>query len=1033
MVDGCTLMDHVHRTLCSGISFSGPLGVVFARIIVCFLLIGSFSAVFFVDTIIQRVVFALSIAAFVFIFKLILYILNRFIDRSVGPMHSDSEEEEGEQERESEENTAQKAEEENTEAKEKEEEEDGDDFFFVESSSDTYYATRVKCCGATCPCTFDRRSLNSAFAGNLSFLYVLTATLIVGLMTFTSTFILQDMILGNAIWGIFIIGGAVFSSLHPPEREPYSETTLDPYTGITRPYAILVLSGIWKISHFLSTEIGSTSIDYYDIVINWSTVHEYVDFVCKWGINLFPLWMFFLIGHTYTMISWVLEWLGRYLFGLGGSTSLLHSVIQIVRSGLTATIYGVVDHYWDNKWGKDLMIAVSFLLLQIPLDYSLQKPKKILVGLLVILILSLISFVAAIVGQYIEYKICSYIVMSFSVIFDLVWPCVLTYHGYWIVRLKILNVHSLIVDTIRELTAAWFAPMLLSSLFTEEPSCPVWVASLILVCVLNRALLESHIFAIGMIIAAIGQLSELNGLRLSLILLISMALARKLFSVVRMLEYYKKDTTVVRDQFTTNIFAVLTLAGAGNMPSTDRMMSFPALVWSLITGAPMTSFSIKSFVRFPSCPRPNVFWHMLKKSRSYADFVFANEQTHPYETWVYSGAFLQLVEDLGALVRSGMLGIVDSNDVLLFRSEECSFFVHVISSEPHGVSFQIRGLEIEDTTLCHELETAFVNTVLDLVSVDRPVFHQLVSLHRSWNVRNLDVSLPFWSIDRFELATAFLGIDVETSITWAMNAFAYFMTHLTPERRDILRKSSIPTDAFYQSEKLSTLLEEFTDESSQLDNEMTAKAYAIWYAFYTSIFGDTEPGQWQLQVLVDLFNGNASSLPDAFVEMWSAEMAVEFLFPLARWTLGTCTMASLLLTPDLEEREEVKAFFSTMDVFAVALHTRLFWKSIMENKPMLSLSGYESNDALVLSFGRREHKFSVLAFQRESVRSAWACDAYLQGFWCSSDAERANIQGNLDLHNLIIQAGNIPFGYPAFVSPIDTSYVFPPNFKLFRE
>lgn len=1030
MVDCCTLVDHVHRTLCSGISFSGPLGFVFARIIVCFLLIGAFSAVFFVDTIVQRVIFAISVAAFVFIFKLILYLLNRFIDRSVGPMHSDSEEQEapkGKQERQNEQNAQQNTEEQNHDTKE--EEEDGKDVFCIESSSETDYVTRVK----RCPCEFDRRSLNSAFSGNLSFLYIVIATVIVGLMTFTCTFILQDMILGGAIWGIFIVGGAVFSSLHPPEREPYAETTSDPYTGITRPWAILVLSGIWKISHFLSNEIGSTSIDYYDIVINWFTVHEYVDFICKWGIYLFPLWMFFLIGHTYTMISWVLEWFGRYLFGLGGSMSLLHSIIQIVRSGLTATIYGVVDHYWDNKWGRDLMIAVSFLLLQIPLDYSLQKPKKILVGFLVIFVLSLISFVAAIVGQYVDYKVCSYIVMSFSVLFDLVWPYVLTYHGYCIVRLRLLKVRSLIVDTIRELTAAWFAPMLLSSLFTEEPSCPKWIASLIVVCVLNRALLESHIFAIGMIIAAIGQLSELNGLQLSLILLISMALARKLFSVVRMLEYYKKDTTVGRGRRSMTIFRALTLAGTGNMLTTDRMMSFPALVWSLITGAPMTSFSIKSFVRFPSCPRPNCFWHMLKKSRSYFDFVHAVGLERPLETCVYSGAFLQLVEDLGALVRSGMLGIVDSNDVFLFRCGQWSFFVHVISSEPHGVSFQIRGLEFVTTTLCHDRESDYVNGVLRLVSMNRPVSHQLLTIHRNWEVRNIDVSLPFWSIDTFELSTAFLGIDVETSITWVMNAFAYFMTHLTPKQRYILKSSSVPTDPFYPSEKLGALLEEFKDESAPLNDDMTAKVYTLWHAFSKGLFGDTEPRQWHLQVLMGLHSAGRSSLPDDLAGMWTCPLAVEFFHPLARWTLGTCTMASLLLTPDLEEREEVKAFFSTMDGFVVRLHTKVFWSNLMENKPMLALTGHRSDSAEVVSFAKTEHKVSVLAFQRECVRSAWACDAYLQGFWCSSNAERANVQGNLDLHNLIVQATNVPFGYPAFVSPIDTSYAFPPNFKLFRE
>ena len=1041
-----TIIENVVGVLLSGLSFSCDFSVTIARVVVMALVVVSFTAVFFVDTVKKKLIFAGCIAGFVFIFKLLLFILNRIVDRSVECYPEEEETQEPANAKEEEKQKPANAEEEETGSVAE---------FYIEDSNEeeadvkTDNLTYVKCCGNTCACHFSRRSLNAAFPGNFEIVYVFVAAILSGLMAFTCTFMLQDMTIGSAVWGIMICGGAVYSTLQPREVEAYSLTVGDPYNGITRCYSLLVICGVWKLSEFISSDVVTTSLPFFEIVIDWPAIHEYVDFVCKWGLLLFPIWMFFFIGHPYTMIAWILEWLGRYLFGLGGSRSIVHSIVQLLRSGIAAVVFGLAYHYWKNKWGNCLMIAVSSLILQVPFfstNYSSLTKFQIFLSFVDIFVLALISFVAAIVGQYVPYRISTYVTLSFSVLFDLIWPYVLSYSQYATFIFRLLPFQSRVVEAIRVLTGIWLAPMMLSSLLMAEPSCPVWFTSVVLVCTLNRALAEPDIFAIAMIIAVLGEISELNGLRFSLILFLSMGLARKMMFVIPTLRYFltKLNWPLVPEEY--SILGQLFIVYHSVVLGMDKMMDFWTLLWSIITGAPMLSLNINGWFIIPSSPRPNSFW--TTHSSSHMD----SNQTpsDPLASTAYVALAHQLSSCLGALVRSGKLGIVDSNDFLLFHSEKLNCFVHIIAREPHGVSFQIRGMEIRSTTICHNNENRLMSAITDIWYDRGPFARMLLSIRAAWLLKNY-ITLATYEYTTVEMSTCFVGIGKTMKEVLAYLALLYTISRMDSQDRSYMRDDLLGRevdDDGYSSKlgsprDVTTLLSLF--DTKDINDDLVRQVVAFWKDFINAMNNSTDPTPF----ILDNYLCKVRPPLSMFVaRLWQKVTG----FMVVAWSL-----CSMQLGPDFEVPDElpegcmisemfesslgeIREFFDGVNNdFVVSLPGSMnFWERFIQSTPcVVILTEILDEDTMlenphVVFFRNGKLEFSVFSIHREGVRRAWTSDAYSQSFLGEGRSERANNQAEgWELHNLLIQSANPPFGYPAVLGPIQTSYSFPPNLTLF--
>ena len=1037
-----TIIENIVGALLSGLSFSCDFSVTIARMGVMALVVVSFTAVFFVDTIKKKLIFAGCIAGFVFIFKLLLFILNQIVDRSVECYPEEEEKQE-----------AANAEEEDR----REQGETGSiaefyvDDFREEEKTDVQRnnLTYVRCCcGKFCACHFSRRSLNAAFPGNFDIVYVFVAAILSGLMAFTCTFMLQDMTIGSAVWGMMICGGAVYSTLQPREVEPYSQTVGDPYNGITRCYSLLVICGVWKLSEFISSDVVTTYLSFFEIVIDWTAINEYVDFVCKWGLYLFPIWMFLFIGHPYTMIAWMLEWLGRYLYGLGGSRSVLHSIVQILRSGVAAVAFGLAYHYWKNTWGNCLMIAVSSLVLQVPFfstSYSNVTKCQMFLSFVNIFVLALISFVAAIVGQYVSYRISTYVSLCFSVLVDLVWPYAVSYSQYMLFIFRLLPVQSRVFEAIRVLTGVWIAPMMLSSLLVAEPSCPVWFVSVVVVCTLNRALAEPDIFAIAMIIAVLGEISELNGLRFSLILFLSMGLARKMIFVIPTLKYFLRNINwpLVPRRF--SVCGQLFIVVQSGVLGMDKMLDFWALLWSIITGAPLLSLNINGWFVIPSSPRPNSYWNAPNSG----DMAVSQTRSDPLASTAYVALAHQLSTYLSALVRSGKLGIVDSNDFLLFHCEKMNCLVHIIAREPHGVSFQIRGMEIRSTTICHNAENHAISIITEYWHSGGPIGRMLLSIRAVWRMKG-DATIPTYEVTSFEMSTCFLGIGRLKKEILACLALIYTISRMDDQDRACMRDEALGGEVDNDLSKVGSprdirdLLSFF--DTKDINDELVGQVHAFWKDFINTMITAADLNRF----ILDNYLGKLRPPLSSFAaRVWQKVTG----FMVVVWSLCSMQLGPEFDVPEDEIPEhcrispllgsallEIKEFFDTAnEEFVVSIPgSKDFWNGFRQLAPcVVVLTEILDEETMlenphVVFFRNGEVPFSVFSIHREGVRRAWTSDAYSQSFLGEGRPERANNQAEVwELHNLLIQSANPPFGYPAVLGPIQTSYSFPPNMKLF--
>ena len=94
----------------------------------------------------------------------------------------------------------------------------------------------------------------------------------------------------------------------------------------------------------------------------------------------------------------------------------------------------------------------------------------------------------------------------------------------------------------------------------------------------------------------------------------------------------------------------------------------------------------------------------------------------------------------------------------------------------------------------------------------------------------------------------------------------------------------------------------------------------------------------------------------------------------------------------------------------------------MSKKQLLTVENC-LNTKTVLLFKHSTALWNVYRLNKSSVRSLWSSQAFEQVFMRSLDRERLSIQFNvIDLHNIVNQACNLPIGYPAYVSPVLSSY-----------
>ena len=863
---------------------------------------------------------------------------------------------------------------------------------------------------------FNRHMIDSMFGANYSFIYVFVVFFFTTIMSFIGAYLMPHFPIYVRYWLAFIYGPALYSTIHPPEVDAYSTTRGDYYIGITRPLSIIILGGFYL--YFLKGNSFEAAFEELKFPIPCAAITR----ICKKfffiGLIAFPLWSILFIGHPTIILNWIIEWASRYLFGHSGATGVGNSIILALRSCVLGfTISEILgSEYTRTNLAFCCCFAVGVL--QIPMKTSftcLSKPFK---TFFFVLLMCFLAFIGCYVGFRYSYRSGDFLfcfALLYTLIVDVIWPYISSVNAYFFFTMRLVNVTSNTMSSIKFLTPAFIAPMVIGLVFYKERLSPLLAAFVIITCI-TKSMTEPHVFAFALILEKFCFEYEFQITHPALYLFYALMLTRKILSVMSVLDYWMRIRVhyfankyelfdsddillTIRDYFISTLLMIL--------PFSDRTFSFLTLSWSLITGAPFHVPQSFPFIHFPFPPRPNSFWNQIFAGNIDVTRAYLQHRTeHPIETPVYTSMTYSLSRSLKLLVNSGKLGIVSSNSFFLFLSEPLAAFVHIISIEPNAINFQLRGLEYNDETICHLGELARLKDDVSSYQDHIPNISSAAKYYStSWKTRAIGIKLWQYNISRVDEENAFIGVDRQGMDLWTSISLA---KNIKPKLKD-------NDQIVYEND--GELTEQFTYAldifNIKIDSTNKKKLKYIWEQYIDCIFTDDA---LDLEKLFNVFHGSVDPVFQA-----TAQTLVLFL-----------SLASMQNSPEDETKESLITFLADVDEkFLVAPVQSSEFNSAFE-KEEKDLVSYEdtADGRSILFFIQTEVIWDVLSVQKEVVRSYWASEAFLQIFIGEDNTERLSIQeDDHTMRNLIVQACDTPIGYPAFVSPIIMSYCGPSYYE----
>lgn len=853
-----------------------------------------------------------------------------------------------------------------------------------------------------------------------------------------------------------ILGQIIYSFFSPPEIEPYSTTQSDNATGLSRMYYIFIAFIPWNVTKFIAKKVEYTI--FADIKFHWPIIANYCYYGAKWSVILLPIAVIFAINDPISITIWICDNISRYFFGTAGSNSLPRSFFNLFRNGFAFALNFFAFHYGHRQIGFQsatlLLISITLLIVQIPyptkekhgghineIHFSVPTNSldffRYFVQMFVLIVISLTGSVMPFFIPKSKIFITEWILIVILIILQIILPIFFSNSHYFLFHFRLFRPFK--TFSLIKLILTTFICSFIFMLFVKEDQIydPPRTRtlefgiffSMLIVHYFARHILEPHIIALALFIANTLLRYDVKIKHRTASLFLALLIAKKFVSFYHIMEFWRKSRSprfipVSDDLETMGPLSILISKLYFSFPLFDKSTKLIPVLWSFILGSPVFSLELFNLVFLPLCPRPNLFYSKSTPTHN----AFTESLTeHSVEAPVYASLAKSLRKSFASLLFSGRLGIVGENEFFLLFDYNMSAFVHIISIEPHSVTFQIRGLEYENETVCHHTELSFLQNASSQYKTKLSIPDGLnleaaaLAEYSDWSFKAFGIPIDSYSISKVSLQNIAAGINGDDLEKWLAISFVYTASCIGNVSEKIVfdEINSNEIDSPFSPD--SSLKKAADRLGLSIDNSLNGPWRSLisycelkrrnWIVVFQKLIRINQPAE----------DGNP------YVNIKNNQLLKET----SKKALSLLSLASFQLAPDLNDDNLISFVRETEKEYAVvSKYEPESFKFLFDDGSKGIIACFDNN---IIFLRRITNVWSAISVDREFVRCFWASDTFDQLLLSENQSERFSIQADrYQLHNLILQACDLPIGYPAYVSPTITSYVIHPSFMLFE-
>lgn len=883
----------------------------------------------------------------------------------------------------------------------------------------------IRLCGSIKEIPFNREQISTVFPFPKSFLYIIITSCLIFFQLYLVAFAAHQFPNYQYWWYIIVSGASIYSVLQPPEVEPYSLNHEEFVNGMTRPFVMIISCSFILLFEHMPKWLKPLDLEDFGIYIDWAVIAPHGIRIWKFAIFLLPLWVLFVVASIDTTIVWFIEAVNRYCFGSCGVAGLVDSFAQLIRCSIAYIFCYFMDAKTDFKYHDEVIIIVSWIILNIPL--SPISLRKLWIYIIQLIILTGCVAIASIFVSSSQGYLISLIVIP--VVFDLLLPFLTTYTQYLFLLLRLIRISFLHGEFFFVIVRVFFGAAFISYCVKHE-SIPSWLFSFFVIIVLNSCIGSTSIYSFSLLLF-VHFVYERKWEKLVPAFIVAYVVGRKImhsFDIAKEFIFGRMSGLSVDTDFpfSLNVFLSFPLALT---PFLDREISFVSFIWSLLTGAPRLFLCTESELLFhditlPLSPRPNVFWDLNpKRNLDVMKTISSHATDHPREATVYLSAVRSLLSVLAKHIYSGQFGAVDENDFFLLVSGSMDIILHIVSLRPNCVQFQIRGLEFAQSTYCHDHENRALND-LSTAANEWIIFPtSLEHLLVNWNLITDNFSLDQYQVYAIELPTVFNTSSIETVELW----LRYSIIFSALKHMESLLTVPTNSNVTYTEEDEHVIATFAEALEIELSEDLIKQVMTLKNDVTTALTNNESTYDVLCQRIFNAFHNNLMIDDEMSWLSNNERVLTNIVTPAARLFMLSMVLEqySLIGPPDLSEGSDTVMHFLTyedLNLVAPASSPEFAQEFTRSEKSLVSLE-ICGGTRMLLFFNKGNTNWQVFRLNKHTVRSLWASQAHEQIFFNVQSTERGSIQyNNASLHNLVNQACNLPIGYPAYVSPVLSSY-----------